>query len=434
MFYELIVILCISFLTCICTTFVSFDFMRKLKRNIYRTKWVYGIMILIHVLLVTSVSIFNYPIQKTVMMCILNVLMGHFLFNKEKMYMIYYGLFSLCIGICEFIVVPIFNVVFMWSDTFYYKNAWYSSLMLVTAQVIVLCSYRLFLEFFRKKEIKRLNKVQVFNFIFLPLFSFLNIMIMLTLTQYIMYPILTALIVINIIFILFLNVYLTYLFHTISQNNDLKNEIALYEQKADLQYEYYNNLEKKYESSRKIIHDMKNHLQSMERLYDMEEHYKGKKYSDDIMELLNSFNQDYYTTNSVLNIVINDKVEIGNTYGIDMSCKLNDVSLDFMREIDVTTIFANLLDNAIAAAKDVKQNPYIVLKANKVQEFIVISIINSCNDKTLDGSEKLMSSKKKHEGLGLGNVKMALEKYDGHMRIEREEDEFKVNLFIPIEE
>ena len=45
-----------------------------------------------------------------------------------------------------------------------------------------------------------------------------------------------------------------------------------------------------------------------------------------------------------------------------------------------------------------------------------------------------MSSKKKHEGLGLGNVKMALEKYDGHMRIEREEDEFKVNLFIPIEE
>ena len=65
---------------------------------------------------------------------------------------------------------------------------------------------------------------------------------MLTLTQYIMYPILTALIVINIIFILFLNVYLTYLFQTISQNNDLKNEIALYEQKADLQYEYYNNL------------------------------------------------------------------------------------------------------------------------------------------------------------------------------------------------
>lgn len=166
----------------------------------------------------------------------------------------------------------------------------------------------------------------------------------------------------------------------------------------------------------------------------MEEHYKGKNYSDDIMELLNSFNQDYYTTNSVLNIVINDKVELGNTYGIDMICKLNDISLDFMREIDVTIIFANLLDNAIDAAKGVKQNPYIVLKANKVQEFIVISITNSCNDKTLNGREKIISSKKNHEGLGLGNVKMALEKYDGHMRIEREEDLFKVNLFIPIEE
>lgn len=434
MFDELIIILGISFLACICTTFVSFDFMRKLKRNVYRAKWVYGVMAVIHVFLVTSVSIFNYPFQKTVMMCILNVLMGHFLFNKEKMYMIFYGLFSICIGICEFIVVPIFNVVFMWSDTFYYKNVWYSGLMLVTAQVIVLSTYRLFLEFFRKREIKRLNKVQVFNFIFLPLFSFLNIMIMLTLTQYVMYPILTVLIVINIIFILFLNVYLTYLFHTISQNNDLKNEIALYEQKADLQYEYYNNLEKKYESSRKVIHDMKNHLQSMEQLYDMEEHQRGKKYSDDIMGLLNSFSQDYYTTNSVLNIVINDKVELGKTYGIDITCKLNDVSLDFMREIDVTTIFANLLDNAIEAAKEITDNPYIILKANKVREFIVISIINSSKDKAVQKGDKLLSRKKNHEGLGLGNVKMALEKYEGHMRIDEDEDVFKVNLFIPIEE
>lgn len=434
MFDELIIILGISFLACICTTFVSFDFMRKLKRNVYRAKWVYGVMAVIHVFLVTSVSIFNYPFQKTVMMCILNVLMGHFLFNKEKMYMIFYGLFSICIGICEFIVVPIFNVVFMWSDTFYYKNVWYSGLMLVTAQVIVLSTYRLFLEFFRKSEIKRLNKVQVFNFIFLPLFSFLNIMIMLTLTQYVMYPILTVLIVINIIFILFLNVYLTYLFHTISQNNDLKNEIALYEQKADLQYEYYNNLEKKYESSRKVIHDMKNHLQSMEQLYDMEEHQRGKKYSDDIMGLLNSFSQDYYTTNSVLNIVINDKVELGKTYGIDITCKLNDVSLDFMREIDVTTIFANLLDNAIEAAKEITDNPYIILKANKVREFIVISIINSSKDKAVQKGDKLLSRKKNHEGLGLGNVKMALEKYEGHMRIDEDEDVFKVNLFIPIEE
>ena len=61
MFDELIIILGMSFLACICTTFVSFDFMRKLKRNVYRDKWVYGVMAAIHVFLVTSVSIFNYP-------------------------------------------------------------------------------------------------------------------------------------------------------------------------------------------------------------------------------------------------------------------------------------------------------------------------------------------------------------------------------------
>lgn len=46
---------------------------------------------------------------------------------------------------------------------------------------------------------------------------------------------------------------------------------------------------------------------------------------------------------------------------------------------------------------------------------------------------RLKSSKKGHQGYGLENVKRALEKYNGHLRIETGGNTFKVSLFIPVQ-
>ena len=42
------------------------------------------------------------------------------------------------------------------------------------------------------------------------------------------------------------------------------------------------------------------------------------------------------------------------------------------------------------------------------------------------------SSKKNHKGLGIQNVNIALEKYEGNMRIDYDNKTFKVNIIIPI--
>ncbi|MDR4073731.1 MAG: ATP-binding protein, partial [Eubacterium sp.] len=207
---------------------------------------------------------------------------------------------------------------------------------------------------------------------------------------------------------------------------------ALYDQASGLQYRYYQEMEQKLADSRKTVHDMKNHLQAMERLYQTGEAEKGRQYGDDLRQLLNSFSQDYYTDNRVLNIVINDKAKRGKMSSVPVDCALNQIDLSFMKEMDITTIFANLLDNAIEAACEARE-PWTKLKADNVRDFIVISVENSMKNSPALNESRLNSSKEGHQGYGLENVKRALEKYNGHLRIETGGNTFKVSLFIPVQ-
>jgi sensor histidine kinase YesM len=240
-----------------------------------------------------------------------------------------------------------------------------------------------------------------------------------------------ALLIVNITSIIVLNIFVTNIFQSISKNNELKNELQLYEQQAKMQYDYYTSLESKYKNSRKVIHDMKNHLQTIEDLYKLQENEKAQKYTDDMYKMFDKLVHKYYTSNKVLNIIINDKIQRAESLGVNINCKIGDVDLEFIKDIDLTTIFSNLLDNAIEGVKSVTEQKMINLKIEKFNDFIVINITNSMDQLPVKSEEGFISTKKNHKGLGLQNVSMAIEKYEGNMRIDYDEKSFKVNIVIP---
>lgn len=103
-----------------------------------------------------------------------------------------------------------------------------------------------------------------------------------------------------------------------------------------------------------------------------------------------------------------------------------------MRDIDITTMFANLLDNAIEAATEVKDNSYIKLEVDKFNDFVVINIENSIKHKVVKKGKRFKTTKKNHDGLGIENITKAIEGYGGSMIVDYSESEFKVNIVIPI--
>ena len=70
--------------------------------------------------------------------------------------------------------------------------------------------------------------------------------------------------------------------------------------------------------------------------------------------------------------------------------------------MDITTIFANLLDNAIEAIGSEGQEPrFLKISVKEAKNFLIIHVANSMGN--------MQKQEKKHEGLGLVNGKWKME-------------------------
>ncbi|WP_242833439.1 sensor histidine kinase [Clostridium sp. BL8] len=290
---------------------------------------------------------------------------------------------------------------------------------------------RLFIAFYSKKKISRLTLVQFINFLILPIFSMFYITTLMMYVQVYLSPQDIILLIVNIVSILALNIFITNIFENISRNNELKNQLLLHEELSKMQYEYYGAIENKYNSSRKLIHDVKNHINTIENLYKAQEHEKAREYSENMYRLFEELGQKQFTSNKTLNIILNDKYQKAISSNITLKCFVETAELDFIKDIDLTTIFANLLDNAIEAAQESVGEKEICLKVARFNDFLVINVSNTTNEELITKGNLVRTTKKNHSGLGLQNVKLVLMRYQGNMTIKYDEGIFTVNLVIP---
>ena len=201
-----------------------------------------------------------------------------------------------------------------------------------------------------------------------------------------------------------------------------RSRLLMMQQQRELTLQYYEELEENYNRSRKIIHDIRNHLHVIEQSSRIED----RAYIEDVHAMLNSMGMKFYTENRMLNIVLNDKLK---AFAQDqVQCNLGGVGLDFITDLDITTIFANLLDNAVEEGKG-KADFWIRIRGEQIQDFILIKIENPYVECPSNGK----STKPGHEGLGLQNVRQALEKYQGDMEIRKEEGIFSVTLLFAVQ-
>ena len=414
------------------STYIIFDFMSKFTRTLYYKKYLYVLAYITFTLLLFGINIYGNGFINIIASLAGTIIIGHLLYNDSKMHILYYSIFI--IFLCCFQIV--ISIVLQFVYNIFNINFTSLDFYVITSSIIIqftnLSVSRLFIICFKKKKIEKITPIQYLNFLILPFFSIFYIITLIIYVQIYISMEETILLIVNIIFIIILNLYITNIFESISKNNILKNEVALYEQQSRLQYEYYNDLEKKYKNSRKVIHDMKNHLQSIEQLYNLKENHTASEYTKDMYKMLEELGQKYYTNNKVLNIIIIDQIQKAELLDIKVKCQIGNVNLNFIKDIDITTIFANLFDNAREACNETNDKRYINFKVDKFNDFIVINLINSINEPPSEGRKGFISKKKNHEGLGLINVKKVLEKYEGNMRIQYDKNAFKVNIVIPI--
>ncbi len=295
--------------------------------------------------------------------------------------------------------------------------------ILVIFRVLLLLPGTLILRAIMRRRFADSQYTKIKGMIIVPLFSMMLMFLYLSASDIFLFRYGYYWIFIYGILLLVINLYCLYFWYDVAKTGELKHRLRMMQHQSELTLQYYEDMEENYNHSRKIIHDIRNHLHVIEQSSRMED----KSYIEDVHAMLNSMGMKFYTENRMLNIVLNDKLK--NFSQEQVKCNLGGVGLDFIADLDITTIFANLLDNAAEEGKG-KKDFWIQIRGEQIQNFIIIKITNPFVKCPINGR----SSKPGHEGLGLQNVRQAIEKYHGDMEIKQEGEVFSVTLLFAEQE
>ena len=210
-----------------------------------------------------------------------------------------------------------------------------------------------------------------------------------------------------------------------------KYDTELITRQNNMQLEHYKEMEQTYREARHIIHDMKQHLTVMEDLNNSE----SSEYSSTLENRLESLFGGFQCSNRILSIIIGRKYKTAESKEIQVKMDVEDIDLDFMEELDITGIFANLWDNAIEACENIElKKRKILFVMNKVNGFIIINMENTYNSDEYNKMREnsLTTTKENHMGVGMSVIKKTVEKYDGLFNVLPTEKKFVVEITIPI--
>lgn len=202
------------------------------------------------------------------------------------------------------------------------------------------------------------------------------------------------------------------------------------------QSEYY---EKKIEAdrkninnTRKIKHDMKNHMYAIKNMAKNNMSKDIITYTNDILGKIEGEKVYINTGNYLIDGILNVKFEEIKNQGIDFKYDVKIPEGIKLPEFEVITILGNLLDNAIEGVKLIKDNRYIEVFISYKDSNLLIKIVNTFDGLVIKDNKGFISRKgeKAYHGIGLENVREQVEKSNGYMNIDTGNCMFTVDLFI----
>ena len=426
-FFELIS----QSLSTVAVNFIAVNFFNKKYGRKYKNNVIYvGAFILWNIIMIGVNSLHN-PIFNMIFMFLSSELFCISLFKTDIKRSLIPNILLVLIGIfCDA------ATFFMWSALLgkttgdIYQNV---ELMLISNLLYVLTffiAYRIFLLVTIKSDTKILRIKET---VFLFVVTIAEIFIVYNYTLKISQRADGIVIIVFLILFLCFNIYITYLVKSVSDTYEYKYGISMLSKQNKLQLENYRDLDYKYNQSIKIIHDMKKNLRVYE---DLKDNQRADDYKQTLENEIGKLFRGYQCSNTILSIIISQSLSQAEREHIIVDVKMEDLSLSFITDLDITAIFANLWDNAIEACKDMEEGKrHIDFIMRKVNGFIIVNMENVyfINKLVFDKKGRIVTSKEDHMGVGLSIVESVVEKYNGFFHINKNvQDKFVVELTIPI--
>lgn len=221
--------------------------------------------------------------------------------------------------------------------------------------------------------------------------------------------------------------------HTIKTQYE-NTELKLQKQKSKLDTEYYLILQNQYENSNILIHDIKRHLMAIKELAADKDVDRINRYIDNLYDNYQIKSIKKYSNNKLINAIINRYVSAFNEKDIDFFCDIRDIDFSFVSDDNITSLFDNLLENALEASQNAEIKN-IELTVNRINlNFISINVWNYCSNipKLING--KLVTTKRNSNvhGFGIKSIERIAKQYDGNVNYTFDKEQMKFTTTIVI--
>lgn len=226
----------------------------------------------------------------------------------------------------------------------------------------------------------------------------------------------------------------------INQYNQKRNEeftqLQLQLQKEADFAEYHKMLTSRNENQRILIHDIKKHLQSIDLLNSDGKPEKIHAYIEQLMKSADLKEAVRLCDHDMLNAILCRYMRQCNEKHIDFHTDVRQGTIDFLSENDLTSLFCNLLDNALEAAEHFP-TPFIELtvKNRDRTPFTVITLINFCRTNPFSGPDNTLISNKpdrQHHGFGIKSIQRTIHKYQGDLQMYYHEETLTFHTIIAL--
>lgn len=427
---ENLVYLLSCFLSCVIIAGLMFQFMGDRYGKAFENPWVYRIAAAAAVVIVTLVNLkHNTWWNMGTNFLVFGIV--SFICYEDKCDRKYWRVVE---SECFFIMVALFEGIGVFGiDLLMEKLSLMPEDVVITGSIEVAFS-KLVLIFFYYALVRRLwkkdyrqSRTQVILYLVMFLYSVVNFIILATAAaRKADYLLICA----NLCCVVFANLYLFYALKVEDEKNSMEFQIAMMEQQESMQFEHYERQREKYGRSIEVLHDVSKHIRSIEELYQAGVTDKAMEYTRQIGGILKPLVPEEYSDNPMLNILLADRKQAAESMGIRFVVKVESTGLGFIEPVDVTTLFGNLLENAMQAALKCSGERYIKVHIKNYNEMLSIRIENSVEQEIRIKNGRPVSVGGRGTGIGCLNVQRCVEKYGGSVLYKNGDGKFYSDVIL----
>ena len=210
-----------------------------------------------------------------------------------------------------------------------------------------------------------------------------------------------------------------YAYRHLCQGFQAQAELQSLTQAAHTQKVYIAEAQARYEQTKSFRHDIKNHLSVLDGLLRSGKLEEGREYLKKLEAVSEALSFPYQTGNPVVDILLGEKLGLAKEIASEVSLILpKPCGID---DSDLCVLFANALDNAIAACRANDGAKAIRISGKQQGDFYMLTFENTCSDEPMPPA-----------GTGLSNIRAVAEKYHGAMLTEKNGRQYYLSVLLNI--